>query len=230
MKKTLEEITAAVDNRIQQELQFVNEENEKIKNGKLTKAYTWIYKVIPKKSYHVENDLYLRGIAIVILRSKIIRAVYENCLEADDCLSGNIIEHILPSSDCKARLQKADSAVIPTSGSAADCKWVLIAYLWIMKREGTRTILQGEVWKKARMYFIKNILGEEHRYSEFLDGQTSYESLVGKYDLVADELAEITEVGDGNEETKVSLIAMLDTLESKIKELFDKEEKPSEMN
>ena len=224
MKKTLEEITTAVDNRIQQELRFVNEENEKIRTGKLTKAYSWLYKLIPKRSYNVENDLYLRGIAIVLLRSKIIKAVYENGLDADDCLSGNIIEYILPSPDCKAKLQKADSAVIPTAGSAADCKWVLIAYLWIMKSKGTRIILQGDVWKKARMYFIRKIR-EEKRYSEFLDTQTSYESLVGKYDLFADELSEIAGVEESNDETANALIAKLEAIESSIRNLFDKEEK-----
>lgn len=188
MKKTLEETIAAVDNRIQKELQFVNEENERIRSSKLSKAYTWLYKIIPKRSYHVENGLYLRGIAIVLLRSKIIKAVYEHGLEADDCLSGNALEYILPSQDCKARLHKADAAVLPSSGCAADCKWVLIAYLWIMRLSETRVILQGDVWKKARQYFLNSIQGEEHKYLEFFDSESNYASLVDKYDLFKDEL------------------------------------------
>ena len=189
-KKTLEEITVAVDSCIQKELQYINEQNAKwyIIRKVVNERFDGLFDKLHKKGKESKakcrsGNLYLRGIAIVILRSKIIKAVYENGLESDACLSSDVLEYILPSSDCKAWLKKADSAVIPTSGSAADCKWVLVAYLWIMKESGTRVILQGDAWKKARKYFISCIHSKERKYSEFFDGHTDYATLVAKYDL-----------------------------------------------
>lgn len=228
MKKTLEEITVAVDNCIQEELLYVNEQNAKwyITKNIVNKRFKGIFDKIQKqdKGKCRSRNLYLRGIAIVILRSKIIKAVYENGLEVDACLSSDILDYMLPSSDCKAWLKKADSAVIPTSGSAADCKWVLVAYLWTIRESGTRVILQGDVWKKARKYFIKNIL--EHEYSEFFDGHTDYATLVAKYDYFKDDLNELKEPESNPtelaEEIKTKLTSSAAAINKTIKESSDK--------
>ena len=112
---------------------------------------------------------------------------------------------------------------VSPDGDAMGAVLAFSHYLWIMKSKGTRIILQGDVWKKARMYFIRKIR-EEKQYSEFLGTQTSYESLVGKYDLFADELSEIAGVEESNDETVNALIAKLEAIESSIRNL-DIEEK-----
>ena len=188
MNKTFYEIIAKVDACIQKELRQIYDENEKIRNSKITRAYKLLYKVLPWYTYHVENDFFLRGISFVILRSKIIKAVYENNINPEDCLSGTTLDLILPSNDCKTRLNKVDVSIIPTAGSAADCKWVLVAYLWIMREKGIRIILQRNVWNKARKYFIDKITTGDHQYSEFFDSNISYEELVKKYDLFKSDL------------------------------------------
>ena len=146
---------------------------------------------------------------------------WEVAIEAE---GNDILDYMLPSSDCKAWLKKADSAVIPTSGSAADCKWVLVAYLWTIRESGTRVILQGDVWKKARKYFIKNIL--EHKYSEFFDGHTDYATLVAKYDYFKDDLNELKEPESNPtelaEEIKTKLTSSAAAINKTIKESSDK--------
>ena len=82
--------------------------------------------------------------------------------------------------------------------------------------------------EKAHVYFVKNFLDEEHQYSAFFCGQANYKSLVDKYDIFEGVFAEFVEVDELKDKVKEFLITMLDTIEFKIKEFFDKEEKKSE--